>query len=125
MTKTEFCEMRRVSVRKWADAKIAAGCCKCCGAPRAETSTSRCHRCLELHREQQRGRRQRLDEKVKRVARETVRAAVRRGVLAKPLVCPQCGGSDSPMHAHHASYERKKDVCWMCAKCHGREHRTS
>ena len=57
-------------------------------------------------------------ERVK--ARTQVYGALRNGTLIK-LPCKVC---DSPRsHAHHQDYNKPLDVEWLCAKCHGMEHR--
>lgn len=53
------------------------------------------------------------------------RKAVQRAILAGRLVpqpCEHCGSTDN-IHGHHADYSRPLDVTWLCAYCHGAEHR--
>ncbi len=56
-------------------------------------------------------------------------AALRKGILVRPLLCEKCGknpGVDrrglSLIHAHHHDYQLPLDVEWLCNLCHSREH---
>lgn len=103
--------------------RIALGLCVSCA--NAAPERAQCDSCLERHRLRQRASRQRADEKRKRVARESVRKGVKCGTLAKPSQCEACGSNDK-LQAHHiAGYEPqdRRDVQWLCAKCHGKTHR--
>jgi len=55
-------------------------------------------------------------------AYKLVQVAKKNGTLiVKP--CKSCG-SEKNVHAHHHDYSKPLDVEWMCASCHGKEHRT-
>lgn len=59
-------------------------------------------------------------------ARRAVAGAVHRGKLVKPTVCPVCGRRDVPprqMHAHHADYDKPREIAWSCNSCHMKAHR--
>jgi hypothetical protein len=60
----------------------------------------------------------------KRHAQHCVSNAVRDGKITKPGTC-SCCGSDGKIYGHHWSYEDDYvlDVVWLCAKCHGLEHK--
>lgn len=54
-------------------------------------------------------------------ARDTVRKAIKRGILRRPEVCEQCGQTRR-IQAAHWSYEPERwlDVRWLCRPCHAR-----
>lgn len=53
-------------------------------------------------------------------ARMAFNLAVRSGkIIRQP--CSKCGKPRA--HGHHADYSKPLDVEWLCARCHGREHR--
>lgn len=58
--------------------------------------------------------------RLKELARETVRKAIRRGVLVRQS-CEACGVVKT--HAHHEDYMKPLDVRWLCSICHGKAHR--
>lgn len=51
-------------------------------------------------------------------ARRAVQKAVKRGSIVRPLTCERCGAG-SPQ-AHHANYEDRFAVRWLCVLCHRR-----
>lgn len=55
-------------------------------------------------------------------ARDLLQHAVKRGAVEKPSTCQRCGASCNP-HGHHSDYSKPYQVEWLCAKCHGTEHR--
>lgn len=57
----------------------------------------------------------------KHLAVTAVGKAVKEGVLVRPDVCERCGEA-GPVQAHHADYERRLDVGWLCVACHSGEH---
>lgn len=61
----------------------------------------------------------------KRIAQNAVSNAVRDGRLDKPPICSCCGTNSERIYGHHWSYEEINwlDVMWLCAKCHGKEHK--
>lgn len=61
------------------------------------------------------------NNKEKRRARSRVAYALQIGTL-KRLPCVKCGAVKS--QAHHEDYSKPLLVRWLCAKCHGLEHRT-
>lgn len=58
-------------------------------------------------------------------ARAAVSNAIRRGQLAKPAACPQCGTTGKRIDAHHEDYAKPLDVTWLCSRCHALEHKTT
>lgn len=56
----------------------------------------------------------------KRRARDSVRKAIKSGRLQRQP-CERCGAAT--VQAHHDDYGRRLDVRWLCALCHGVEHR--
>lgn len=60
----------------------------------------------------------------KRSAQVYLGNAVRDGRIFKPSVCSHCN-EEKRIQGHHWSYEREHwlDVIWLCAPCHGKEHR--
>jgi len=77
----------------------------------------------QLRRQQLRNptRKRRSDPAKQRAVRAVYRA-IQRGDLERPEQCPSCGGSDSPIQGHHDDYEKRLEVTWLCARCHGRLH---
>lgn len=57
----------------------------------------------------------------RRKARVIVGHAIRDGKLTKQP-CEGCGTAKR-VHAHHEDYNKPLEVRWLCAKCHGLEHR--
>lgn len=55
-------------------------------------------------------------------ARNTVREAIKQGLLTRPTTCERCGVV-GPVEASHASYERDQwlVVRWLCRRCHRQE----
>lgn len=53
-------------------------------------------------------------------AQKALQKAVARGVITRPDSCERCGGG--PVQAHHADYEKRFEVAWLCPRCHGEEH---
>jgi len=60
----------------------------------------------------------------KHKARDILRHAVIRGQVSKPSACDRCGLECNP-HGHHQDYSLPLNVEWLCAVCHGAEHRIS
>lgn len=58
----------------------------------------------------------------KRRAQEAVRAAIRRGELTRPKVCPIAGCSRTDVHAHHRDYSRPLAVAFLCSLHHKKAH---
>lgn len=65
-------------------------------------------------------KRQNSPQKV--AARNAVNAAVKRGELLKPTDCEMCG-QQRKVAGHHDDYSKPLQVRWLCAACHGKEHR--
>lgn len=66
----------------------------------------------------------------RRAARLKLQAAVRDGRITRPDTCEDCGVVAPPsadglvnIHAHHDDYSKPFDVRWLCAACHGKQHR--
>lgn len=85
---------------------------------------------LELVRERDRQRDRRFRSVEKIAAAKAVLYAVKAGRLV-PEDCEGCGlSADARLHdgrrrvqAHHEDYNKPLDVRWLCARCHGLEHR--
>lgn len=60
------------------------------------------------------------EEAKKEAARDKLKYAIRSGKL-KRLPCEKCGAT--PTHGHHHDYDKPLEVVWLCAPCHGKEHR--
>jgi hypothetical protein len=54
------------------------------------------------------------------LAREQVRAAIKRGDLIRPDTCEECGTAGVTIEAAHADYSRPLEVRWLCRPCHRR-----
>lgn len=68
----------------------------------------------------------RLRRAKKLAVRKKVHAAVRSGKLIKPDACERCGivkEKSEQIQAHHPDYNEPLEVCWLCPKCHGGEHK--
>lgn len=63
-----------------------------------------------------------VSDERKRLARQALNAAVRRGEIVRPEACPLCGSTRGTMHGHHDDYARPLEVRWMCARCHNALH---
>ena len=51
---------------------------------------------------------------------------VAKGLIVRPSICSECGGSPAPgmyIDAHHSDYSKPYDVDWLCRSCHGKRHR--
>ena len=61
----------------------------------------------------------------KRLARAILSNALRDGGVIKGSSCEHCGEMDRPLEGHHWSYleQHALDVNWLCASCHGKEHK--
>ena len=57
------------------------------------------------------------------LARNKLRAAVRKGILIRPEACDQCGGVGQRIEAHHRDYDKPLEVEWLCSRCHGKTRR--
>lgn len=60
----------------------------------------------------------------KRKAQNAVNTALREGLIDRPSSCTHCLRVVS-VQGHHWSYipEHRLDVVWLCAACHGAEHK--
>lgn len=59
----------------------------------------------------------------KMAAQRQVKAAVKNGLLARPLVCERCHEDKGhKIHGHHDDYSKPLDVMWLCPACHRRRH---
>ncbi len=58
----------------------------------------------------------------KKLAHSRVRQAVASGRLERPEMCQRCNRPGTTQ-AHHHDYTKPLDVEWLCAECHGKEHR--
>jgi hypothetical protein len=59
----------------------------------------------------------------KYAAHKYVRWMVRTGRMIKPAACETCDRKTHRLDAHHADYDRKKLVRWLCRPCHNAHHR--
>jgi recombinational DNA repair protein RecR len=50
-------------------------------------------------------------------ANKALRQAVKNGTVIRPKKCENCGLVCKP-EAHHADYERRFEVSWLCIACH-------
>lgn len=50
-------------------------------------------------------------------AHQRVHAAIRRGELVRPAICPQCK-REVFVEAAHLNYTGAMDIIWLCRKCH-------
>lgn len=69
--------------------------------------------------------RQRVDALLKpkkHLARSRCHRAIYMGELKRPISCSECG-VEKRIEAHHADYSEALSVKWLCAGCHGRQHR--
>ena len=57
----------------------------------------------------------------KTAAHNAVTRAIRKGSLARPGQCSNCGVECKP-NAHHDDYSKPLDVRWLCRRCHGILH---
>lgn len=83
-----------------------------------------------LEKERKRCREKYDPQKVRRIPRvreagTAVSNAIRDGRLQKATSCEQCGHDFSKFRceAHHRDYTKLLEVVWLCAKCHGLQHR--
>ena len=61
----------------------------------------------------------------KNIARRALGQAVFYKKIVKPDICSRCKVSLGKrfIHGHHHDYTKPYDVIWLCAPCHGFEHR--
>jgi hypothetical protein len=50
-----------------------------------------------------------------------VRAAIKKGLMARATACESCGATGGAIEASHSDYSRPLDVTWLCRPCHRRE----
>lgn len=55
-------------------------------------------------------------------ARRLLNSAVRHGKIQRPMCCERCGAVGM-VYGHHSDYSKPLDVEWLCADCHGEQHR--
>lgn len=113
---------RRDANNRLAARRLRDGLCVACGGQLA--TTRYCDGCNIIRANYQRTYRQRPDVKQKRVARESVRKALKCGALVKPPTCDRCH-RPRRLNAHHESYEpsQRRVVEWLCSTCDGVQHR--
>ena len=56
----------------------------------------------------------------KHKARRILDAAIRRGEIVRPKICPLCN-RETKICAHHKDYGKPLEVEWKCHKCHAKE----
>lgn len=64
-------------------------------------------------------KRHRESRRPKNRAHYLVAAALKRGVLIKPVLCEECH-KERKLEAHHADYSKPLEVEWLCPRCHGK-----
>lgn len=86
----------------------------------ATLARSKRYRASEKGKASMRRRRQRAYKKFpeRAKARAAVQNEVRRGRIAKPERCQECGCVARVEAHHHAGYDRPLDVLWLCKRCH-------
>ena len=63
-------------------------------------------------------------------ANDLLERALALGIVIRPDVCEDCGGSGTfadgrtAIQAHHPDYNRALDVVWLCQKCHHLRHQS-
>ena len=63
-------------------------------------------------------------DKLKLYARWAINVAVYKGRIIPPDACSKCG-KECRLHAHHYlgyAKEHRRDVIWLCPKCHAAAH---
>lgn len=62
---------------------------------------------------------------LKRKAQIAAGNAVRDGKIERKYSCEHCDTTEKKLQKHHWSYEEENwlDVVWLCASCHGKEHK--
>ena len=50
-------------------------------------------------------------------AHSTLERAIKKGIIKKPKLCPECG-SNRKIEAHHHDYTKPLEVIWLCCACH-------
>lgn len=100
---------------------------------KAEIVRTRVRRYREEHAEEIRFRDQDRGYRVYDILKERARHAAYRAIERGELVrepCEACGESPvgvdgrSLVQAHHNDYAEPLEVRWLCARCHGIEHRS-
>jgi len=49
-------------------------------------------------------------------------AAIRSGLIQRPILCSRCHAADTKINGHHQDYARPLDVIWLCYSCHRKGH---
>lgn len=76
----------------------------------------------EIVRENDRKRSITRDKDEKYRARMLLNIAVRSGKIQRPARCERCD-TVGKVYGHHTDYNKPLDVEWLCADCHGKQHR--
>ena len=64
-----------------------------------------------------------LEFKLKAMARRAVAAALKDGLIKRPVCCDLCTLEHSKLEAHHVDYGSPLHVYWLCNTCHGVVHK--
>jgi hypothetical protein len=64
-----------------------------------------------------------IDYKRKDVARRTVAAAMKEGLIKRPNTCDLCTLEHNKLAAHHVDYGNPLHIYWLCSTCHGVVHK--
>ncbi len=93
--------------------------CKC-GNLRSK-SHPYCNICMaEYMRDYRKTHKITSDERWKQAARQSTRAAVKRGQIKKLNNCEICGQNGT--QTHHPDYTKPLWVVWLCKECHDNLH---
>src|SRR5258708_32459592 len=88
-----------------------------------EKQRQRSKRYIDTHKEQENSRKRawQVAHPQQTKATQTLRNAVMRGKVPKPIRCEQCQAKGK-IHGHHADCSKPLEVRWLCVKCHERTH---
>ncbi len=80
------------------------------------------HRDRDRESKKARLRRYRAENRLANQAHDLLQNARQRGEATAPDHCERCGKAGD-LQGHHDDYTKPLDVAWICARCHGAEHR--
>ena len=95
----------------------------------ADGLLGKCKPCTRADMSNSRGQKQRDYDRLRykqrrheHVARIAVQAAITNGTIVRPAGCWACG-TEGATEAHHADYQNKLGVVFLCAPCHMQCHK--